>query len=714
MISPATNCFSASNEKTVINTTVKVAIIIMTTMMMTKKPARLARLPALLLTIALVGGCGGGTVWRSDVPGGQSDTSTAPGFPSNPDRRNGRITSTPITDGSSRANYDPNSPASLEPQIYLIRAEQSRSPLRESLILDAIGAMLDRDMTDDAIAQLSQLDASQLPRDLGLRQRIAMARIEAERVGPDNALINLRSIADSPDATPAIAAEALLALAQTQYTMNQPLDAANTLLRRSRVLARDRSFGIEQLERNSFAIWQYISEPDIVTLRRARNASTDAQSAAWFELAEIHKLYDTNPAQKNQAIVEWRQRNQNHPANTVIGYGRGYADTATEIGVGAYVEPTAEPPRQIALLLPMTSRFSKQAQAVHDGFVSMYERDGSPGRANFVLYDIGQDAALVSSFYQQAVSEGADFVVGPLGRSAAEALIDSNSIQVPTLLLGASDNLTGLSGAVYQFGLLPEAEARMLAQRAFADGHRSALILTPSSEFGARLKGALSQAWTQTGGTVLEETNYTPGEARDFGDVVKRLLNINDSEDRHERVRKLLGHGVEFQARRRQDVDVILLAARAKDARLLKPQINFYQGHDLPVYATSQVYSARPNALSDADLDGIIFPEMPWIVSTEPALNNLRQRLPRSAATANSPFARLFAFGMDAYGLVPVLDKLRSNPRARFGGVTALLAVNAQNSVTRAPVWTRFSNGNAVPIDAEENLTDNQQSAADN
>lgn len=672
------------------------------------------RVSAILLSVALLSGCGGGTVWRSDVPAGQQDRTSGTGSDADPDSRNGQITSTAITDGSSRANYDPNTPASLEPQIYLLRAEQAQSPQRESLILDAISAMLDRDDTDSAIAQLARLSAEQLPVQLGLRRKIVMARIEAERVGPDSAVTNLQSVADNPEATPEVAAEALLALAQAQSTLAMPIEATNTLLRRSRLLTQGGSFGIEQRERNTFAIWQYISEPDIVTLRRGRNASTDAEAAAWFELAEIHKLYDAKPGQKDQAIVQWRQRNQGHPANSVLGYGTAYAERAIEIGVGAYAEPGTAPPRQIALLLPMTSRFSKQAQAVHDGFVSMHEQDSNATRANVVLYDIGQDASLAANFYRQAVSEGADFVVGPLGRSATKALIESNSIAVPTLLLGASDELTGLSGAVYQFGLLPEAEARMVAQRAFARGHRSALILTPSSELGARLKIALNEAWTQIGGTVLEEANYSSGEGRDFGSVVKRLLNINDSEDRRAEVRKLLGHGVEFQPRRRQDVDVILLAAFPADARLLKPQINFYQGHDLPVYATSHVYSARPNALSDADLDGIIFPEMPWIVSEEPDINRLRQRLPRSASTANSSRARLFAFGMDAYGLVPVLDKLRANPRARFGGVTALLAVNAENSVVRSPVWTRFSNGNAVPVDADEKLTDNQQSAVSN
>lgn len=662
---------------------------------------------ALMLLVSLAG-CGGGTVWRSDTPGQQQ--SQQPDGSTGASSDDSKITSSPIVDGGSQTQFDPNSPASLAPDVYLLRAEQSSSPQRESLLLDAVSAMLDRDLTDEATAQLAAIDANSLPPALTQRHNIAMARIEAERIGPESAMQKLRAIRSRPDVTPAVAAEAMLALSNVQFVAAMPIEAAATLLERARILELDPDTTATDLDRNSHSIWRYLDGQDVVSLRRARSTSGDPTASAWYELAEIHRLYAGNSLRKDQEVGNWRRTNPQHPANSVLGYEGYYGDGTVDIGSSAYVAPSNRAPAQIALLLPMNSQFSKEAQAVHDGFISMHEQDRSASRASVVLYDIGGDPSLAASFYQQAISDGADFVVGPLGRSATEALISSNNIQVPTLLLGASESLTGLSGSVYQFGLLPEAEARLVAERAFADGHRSALILTPSSERGARLKVALSEAWTFNGGTVLDEINYTPGESREYATIVKRVLKIIDSEDRRTRMKQMLGHDVQFQARRRQDVDVILLAANARDGRLLKPQINFYQGHDLPVYATSRIYSARPNALSDADLDGIVFPEMPWIVSQEASIIDLRLRLTRSAASANTSTARLFAFGMDAYGLIPALDKLRANPRARFGGVTALLGVDSQNSVTRSPIWTRFSNGMAEPVDIDRQSSNDQSS----
>jgi len=286
MILPTTHCHKNTSKRLATGTT------------SLKRPA----LILLAITVLGVSGCGGGTVWRSDVPQDQRNSNTTTQFPQNPDRRNSTITSEAITDGSSQANFDPDSPESLEPRVYLFRAEQAQSPERESLLLDAVGAMLDRDAIDDAIAQLGKLDASQLPPELGLRRRIAMARIEAERVGPDSAINSLQVIANNTAASASVQAEALLALSQVQSTMAMPIEAANALLRRSRLLSRDGNFEFEQRERNSFAIWRYLSQPDIVTLRRARNAVEDAESSAWYELAEIHRLYDRNPDQKNLAL----------------------------------------------------------------------------------------------------------------------------------------------------------------------------------------------------------------------------------------------------------------------------------------------------------------------------------------------------------------------------------------------------------------------------
>lgn len=374
---------------------------------------------------------------------------------------------------------------------------------------------------------------------------------------------------------------------------------------------------------------------------------------------------------------------------TAEGSGENYATTSININSmsGAV--------RQIALLLPMGSSFAAQARAVHDGFMAMHNINSQPGRPQVVLYDIGSDPGLVASFYQNAINEGADFVVGPLGRNAVNGLVQSGQITVPTLLLGVSDYVSSVSGSVYQFGLKPEQEVNAIAERAAADGHRIAAIITPEGDWGQRMQMAAVDAWRSVGGSIGGVVAYEDSQAG-YSSAVKRMLEVDASQGREARVSAIIGKNVKFEPRRRKDIDVVLMIARNNTGRLLKPQLDFHQGHNLAVYSTSMIYGGKPDPVNDADLDGIIFPEMPWLLGPTPSIQALRQRV--ASGRSRGGLDRLFAFGMDAYSIVPNLDALAANPQARFDGVTARLRISGNNEVGRDMLWARFANGNPTPV----------------
>ncbi|MDH3280705.1 MAG: penicillin-binding protein activator, partial [Gammaproteobacteria bacterium] len=161
-----------------------------------------------------------------------------------------------------------------------------------------------------------------------------------------------------------------------------------------------------------------------------------------------------------------------------------------------------------------------------------------------------------------------------------------------------------------------------------------------------------------------------------------------------------LGVTLKFQARRRQDIDCIFVAARAAEARLLKPQINYFRAHDVPVYATSHVYAAQPDPVNDADLNGIVFGDMPWLLLDDRAMRARRDSLPQQvSAYKNTPLDRLYALGMDAYTIVPSLAYLRSNPVSQISGATARLNVTRSGHINRRLTWARFENGLPVVQD---------------
>jgi len=136
------------------------------------------------------------------------------------------------------------------------------------------------------------------------------------------------------------------------------------------------------------------------------------------------------------------------------------------------------------------------------------------------------------------------------------------------------------------------------------------------------------------------------------------------------------------------------MVARPDTARLLKPQINFFQGHDLRVYSTSHVYAGTPDAAKDTDLDGIRFPEMPWRLRTNARVNKLKSML-RSAGHSNVS-SELFAFGFDAYQLALLAPDPALPGDTRVSGLTSDLVLSSNGRIHRRFDWAEFIDG--VPV----------------
>jgi hypothetical protein len=205
-------------------------------------------------------------------------------------------------------------------------------------------------------------------------------------------------------------------------------------------------------------------------------------------------------------------------------------------------------------------------------------------------------------------------------------------------------------------------------------------------------------AWQRLGGIVLSEQSYLLNQA-DYSDPVKRLLNITQSEARKERLENVVKMKLKFEPRPREDIDFVFLAGDTRAARLIKPQLNYNRAARLPVYATSQIFTGRGDPARDTDLDGIQFGDMPWMLVGDGRVAALRTTLQPAWPQAHTGLDRLFALGVDAYAVIPSLDRLASENAARFSGVTSGLSVGRNGRLHRQLLWAQFKKGVPVLID---------------
>jgi outer membrane PBP1 activator LpoA protein len=417
---------------------------------------------------------------------------------------------------------------------------------------------------------------------------------------------------------------------------------------------------------NHEAIWALVGS---LPVEQLQNQGTD-DFAGWLSLALAVKSAGTLE-QQQAAIDTWVAQHAAHPA------ARQLPTPLVKLKALA-----SQPLTRIALLLPQEGQLAGVARALREGFMAAYYQAQQAGQKPPVIDVI--DSSRLSSlddFYRQAQAQGVQLVIGPLEKPLVKQLAARTQLPLPTLALNYSDNNQLGPPQLFQFGLAAEDEAREVSRRARADGLHSAAAMIPKGEWGDRVLNAFRQDWEANGGTLVaaERVDQPVQLAQQIAD----MLNVRNA-----------GSGLQSstgaQASRRQDIDFIFLAATPQQAQQIKPTLNFQYAGDLPVYATSHVFSASGDQAQYNDMTGIRFCETPWLLDTS---NPLRQQVTRQWPQANGSMGRLYAMGVDAYTLAARLGQLKALPDSRIEGLSGNLGMSASQRIERQLPWAQFVGG---------------------
>lgn len=459
----------------------------------------------------------------------------------------------------------------------------------------------------------------------------------------------------------------LAARARAEFAAGRPAQAVSTLVTRERLLRRaeDRRAN-EQLILDGVAG----SAARGVDVRPA--PGMDPVVAGWLELGRIEANATMSPAGAGAQLQAWRQRYPAHPANRGL-----WQDMSTRLS------RSVAPGERIALLLPLSGRARNAGLAVQDGFLSAYYEQPQGTRPEVSLYDVGASDA--PSAYLAAIADGAKVVVGPLTRGEVANLASMADGSVTTLALNYLPDGTQTPARFYQFALSPEDEARQAARRAVADGHASGVALVPANEWGQRVLAAFNEGLATAGGTLAAQSYYAPGTT-DFTALLGELLQLRPSRTPEGRPTKTY----------RADAQFIFVAAQPVTGRLVRTQLRFNYASRLPMYATSDIY--EPGAQGNIDLNGVVFPDIPWVIDEGGPAALLRQSVELTWPNQAAPRSRLHAFGYDAYMIVAELARRQAPFGTPLNGLTGRLTLDSRRQVHRELDFARVEGGKAVPM----------------
>ncbi len=408
-------------------------------------------------------------------------------------------------------------------------------------------------------------------------------------------------------------------------------------------------------EGDTTAIWNHLQQQSTRQLNQMQTTTTTASEHAWIQLALIAKQKKISTPQLASELMAWRAQYSAHPGNQL------FPNNTTLMQL-----QSAARPRQIAILLPQNGPYASSGQSVREGLLNAYYASSVTNKQNVKFYDTTQTSS-IRTLYQRALSEGADFVIGPLIKKDVKDLSQQGSFNTLTLGLNYTDNT--LPTNFFEFGLLPEDEATQIANRAYQAGLSHAIIIAPQNAWGKRLVSAFSSRWQALGGDIKETWLYT--SPVNFNQDIAHLLRVSAEADKA--LMENNNNKATLEHQRRQDFDVIFLFSQPAYARLIVPLLRYYYADHIPIYATSSVYSGNPDPTKDIDLNGVIICD-----------------IPRKQGESSN---RLYAVGQDAYLLSQSLPRLIKIPAFPIYGSTGALVFSEQQKIHRRTPCRAIRNG---------------------
>ncbi|MCB4810937.1 penicillin-binding protein activator [Methylovorus menthalis] len=472
--------------------------------------------------------------------------------------------------------------------------------------------------------------------------KVLSGNIAASKQDYDQALLILLPLQADKSISAEASASLHTSLAVAYENQDDPLRALEQYVQAQSGLSGDALLTAQK------QLWQFLSKTNKVDLIAMRGNITDTALQGWIDLA----LAAQDGLSKDD-VAQWRNAYPDHNALDELLAGltiSSATSTAGNTSTASAAANTAALSGQIALILPFSSEaYYPASDAIERGFVAAQTIANSNAEVKIYASTGGRDD--FAAIYQQAISEGANYIVGPLTRDEVTALSEL-PVSLPTVALNQSDLATA-NRNIHFYGLAVDSEAQQVVRIARDLGMQTVTIVGTESSLSNRMIKTFGDAWIADGGQVRQQ----------FG--------VNEDTDMQALKTDIQAH----------PTDMIFLATTADNARLIRPALDAAT----PTFGLSHIYAGVLDNPDDAPLLAVRFVDMPWLLNPDAfaAYKSAAQDLP------SGEMQRWFALGADAYSLLQAVVQHPGMP-ATIKGLSGTLRLNADGSVSRELAVARF------------------------
>jgi len=544
------------------------------------------------------------------------------------------------------------------------------------------------------------------------------------------ALLMAKVYVNSPDASP----QTLLTMLETVPDQSQfGVEKAHL---QTQLFIREGNYG---------AAANSLLKPDLTDEQKVEQVWTWVTSMSLSSLDDVSSQYpNLSPFISLRKLTQEYRSNPEQLAANLRNFKRVYAGHSLGKAFPKNVDSATRLSRpsidSIAVLLPLSGRLGATGNTIKNGIMAAYYQSIEDNQSERNLPQLSfvdttdKDAEGIIS----AIGE-AKFVIGPLLKDNVERIVPALPTGVNVLALNRFDNFQQAMGeldrtiellaqqdasgnaeagslseqksaipplsaeqglsektsvaqpiAANFFGLAPEDEAKQLAELIFNKGFRAPIVIAEQSSLYMRMDDTFKAHWETLnkaeGKRRTNITSVTFNDSNSLREGITSALDVAQSNERINQIEYMTNDEVYNMPRSRRDIDAIIAFASPQDTELLNPiieaSLNPLDGQPIPVYASSRSMDYDSGKNQWRDLKNIHFIDMPWLMPQH-KWQGLAQTVDQAFAAQSTMQKRLFAFGYDAYELLPQLGILNTLQYLNHDGLTGSLSLNENGEVER-------------------------------
>lgn len=352
----------------------------------------------------------------------------------------------------------------------------------------------------------------------------------------------------------------------------------------------------------------------------------------------------------------------------------------------------------VALVLPLDGPLEAFGNAFLEGFTTAWYANFKDTNVRFTLYDADtlREAVDYSHLASEFAAQDIDVVIGPVSRPKLASMQRALPNSLGWIALNRLPDASTLNQGQFAFELSTEDEVEALAERIRTEYAIRVLAYYSPTGWSMRAADTLEAALGAErliGKVELSDAAKAPEE-------VGLSLLVDGSDARIRTIRRLLQGAVDTKARRRQDLDAVVMLVDGNLAQTLAPALRFHDAGNLQVFTTSRMIREVP-ADEYRILDGAAFFDLPWNLYD----SEFKQQV-RSEFGEVAPLIETFrAIGVDCFRLADRFNVLRVVQREGLSDVLQGASGTLRTSGTRIErqlVWSQVRSGSIEPVDAAQ------------